>query len=68
MVEGVKMLNKKKKDKIKKHEKWNKAVDDVLNKLKIDDMRADLIRNILSKKIVTKTVENLENDEVKENE
>jgi len=62
------MLNKKKKDKIKKHEKWNKAVDDVLNKIGIDDMRADLIRNILSKKIVTKTVENLENDEIKGNE
>jgi hypothetical protein len=62
------MLNKKKKDKKEKYEKWNKAVDDVLNRLGIDDMRADLIRNILSKKIVTKTVENLENDEVKENE
>jgi len=67
MAEGVKMLNKKKKDKREKHEKWNKAVDDVLNRLGIVDMRADLIRNLLSKKIVTKTVENLEND-VKENE
>jgi len=62
------MLNKKKKDKKEKHEKWNKAVDDVLIKLGIDDMRADLIRNILSKKIVTKTVENLENDKIKGNE
>jgi hypothetical protein len=62
------MIKKIKKDKIKKHEKWNKAVDDVLNKLQIDDMRGELIRNLLSKKIVTKTVENLENNEVKENE
>jgi hypothetical protein len=45
------MFNKKKKDKKEKHEKWNKAVDDVLIKLGIDDMRADLIRNLLSKKL-----------------
>jgi hypothetical protein len=58
------MFDKKKKDKIEKHEKWNKSVDVVLNKLGIDDYRSDIIRNILSKKIITKEIDKLDIDKL----